>query len=106
LLPARLPVDVPSEQEGYIQSMDAGAVGTASMLLGSGRETMDDSIDHSAGILLKSKVGDYVKKGDILCTLCSRDDVMIKSAGAMFLNALSFGADPPDKRHMIIEVIR
>jgi hypothetical protein len=31
---------------------------------------------------------------------------MIKSAGAMFLNALSFGADPPDKRHMIIEVIR
>jgi pyrimidine-nucleoside phosphorylase len=106
LLPARLPVDVPSEQEGYIQSMDAGAVGTASMLLGSGRETMDDSIDHSAGILLKSKVGDYVKKGDILCTLRSRDDVMIKSAGAMFLNALSFGADPPDKRHMIIEVIR
>ena len=105
LLPSQLSSDVVSEQDGYIQSMDAEAVGAASMLLGAGREKMDDSIDHGAGILLKKKVGDHVKKGDKLCTLYSRDERLIIMAGDMYLSALRFGAKPQEKREMIIEVV-
>ena len=36
------------------------------MILGAGRETKDDILDLSAGIVLEKKVGDYVKEGDIL----------------------------------------
>ena len=38
------------------------------MRLGAGRETFDDVIDMSAGIVLAKKVGDKVEAGDLLCT--------------------------------------
>ena len=38
------------------------------MKLGGGRETFDDVIDMSAGIVLNKKVGDKVNVGDLLCT--------------------------------------
>jgi pyrimidine-nucleoside phosphorylase len=37
--------------------------------LGAGRLTKDDAIDFNAGIVLNKKIGDQVKKGDILATL-------------------------------------
>ena len=37
--------------------------------LGAGRETFDDVIDMSAGIVLNKKVGDKVEKGDVLCVV-------------------------------------
>ena len=36
------------------------------MILGAGRETKEDELDLSAGIVLEKKVGDYVNEGDIL----------------------------------------
>ena len=33
------------------------------MVIGAGRATKEDEIDHAVGILLKKKVGDLVKKG-------------------------------------------
>ena len=39
------------------------------MKLGAGRETFDDVIDMSAGIVLNKKVGDKVSKGDVLCVV-------------------------------------
>ena len=38
------------------------------MKLGAGRETMQDQIDMSAGVVLSKKVGDFVKKGEVLAT--------------------------------------
>jgi pyrimidine-nucleoside phosphorylase len=85
--------------------MNAEAVGIASMILGAGRETMDSTIDHSAGIILKKKVGDYVNKGDVICTLCTSDEAVMKKVEDMFLDALEIGESPPAKRKMIREVI-
>ena len=39
------------------------------MKLGGGRETLDDVIDMSAGIIINKKVGDTVSKGELLATL-------------------------------------
>ena len=39
------------------------------MHLGGGRETLDDVIDMSAGIVLNKKVGDKVYKNELLATL-------------------------------------
>ena len=44
------------------------------MRLGAGRETFDDVIDMSAGILLAKKVGDRVNDGDLLCTAYTNKD--------------------------------
>ena len=62
-------IEIVSENEGYIKTIDALNIGLSSCHLGGGRIKMDDVIDMSAGIYLNKKVGDYVKKGELLCTL-------------------------------------
>jgi len=100
-----LSVDIFSRKKGYIHSMDAEAVGIAAMMLGAGRKQMDSTIDPAAGIVLKKRVGDFVEKGEVICTFCTSDEAIVKKAEEIFLNALTLGEKPPKKRKMIIEVI-
>ena len=39
------------------------------MHLGAGRATKEDTIDMAAGVVLRKKIGDYVKKGDVIATV-------------------------------------
>jgi pyrimidine-nucleoside phosphorylase len=100
-----LRVEIDSQEEGYIHSIDAGLVGTAAMMLGAGRKKMDSVIDHTAGILLNKKSGDYVKKDDTLCTFCTSDEESVAHAKEIFLGALKFSASPPAKRNIVIDII-
>ncbi len=62
-------IPIYAEKNGKIARIDAFAIGKGSMHLGGGREVITDTIDMSAGIVLNKKVGDAVKKGELLCTL-------------------------------------
>ncbi len=59
-------IPIYSDEEGYVSLIDSLKIGLSSMQLGGGRETIDDTIDMSAGIILNKKFGDYVKKDEIL----------------------------------------
>ena len=67
-------IEIKSENEGYIKTIDALAIGLGSCHLGGGRMKITDTIDMSAGIVLNKKVGDFVKKGELLCTLHTNKD--------------------------------
>ena len=67
-------IEIKSDDEGYIKTIDALAIGLGSCHLGGGREKITDVIDMSAGIILNKKVGDFVKKGELLCTLHTNKD--------------------------------
>lgn len=58
-----------AKKSGYIKQIKALNIGLASMKLGGGRETKDDDIDPNVGIELTKKVGDHVKKGDLLLNI-------------------------------------
>ena len=60
-------IEVKAETSGYVRRIDSLEIGESAMRLGAGRETMQDTIDMSAGIVLNKKVGDKVEKGDVLC---------------------------------------
>ena len=62
-------IEVRSEHDGYIKEINALEIGISAMKLGAGRETLEDVIDMSAGIILNKKVGDPVKEGELLATL-------------------------------------
>lgn len=81
--------NVLSNVEGYITKMQADKFGIASMILGAGRENKADKIDLSAGIVLNKKVGDYIKKGDIIATLHSSKESAIHQAENIILNAIT-----------------
>jgi pyrimidine-nucleoside phosphorylase len=95
-----------SEQAGYVQSINAEAIGIASMLLGAGRERIDSNIDHAAGIILKKKVGDTVSNGEALCVLEYNDDRKLHNAIELIKHAYSIGDAPPTKTPLIKQVIK
>lgn len=61
--------DIHSTKSGHVIDMDAYRFGKLSLDLGGGRVTKEDKIDSSVGVVLKKKIGDDVKIGDVLCTL-------------------------------------
>ena len=64
---AKYVIPVKAEKEGFVRRIDSLAIGLGAMKLGAGRATMEDIIDMGAGVMLEKKVGDEVKKGDVLC---------------------------------------
>ena len=66
---AKVILPIYADEDGYVASLDALTIGVSSMKLGGGRETLEDVIDMSAGIILNKKVGDKVQKGELLATL-------------------------------------
>ena len=62
-------IEIRSDFDGYIKEINALEIGVSAMKLGAGRETLEDVIDMSAGIVLAKKVGARVKPGDLLCTV-------------------------------------
>jgi pyrimidine-nucleoside phosphorylase len=71
---------IKAEKDGYVSRIDSLTIGVSAMKLGAGRATMKDIIDMSAGIVLAKKVGDQVKKGEVLATAYTNkqgiDDVL------------------------------
>ena len=70
LLPkAKTLIELKAEQDGYISQMITSNIGNAAKMLGAGREKKTVELDLSVGIVMKKRVGDAVKKGDVLCVL-------------------------------------
>ncbi len=95
-----------SECDGYIEHTDAEKIGIASVILGAGREKKGDPIDPSAGIVLKKKTGDYVKKGEPLAVFYTDDEGKIEGAKQEFLDAFTFGNERTQPQKLIYKIIK
>jgi pyrimidine-nucleoside phosphorylase len=71
---------VVAKRDGFVSEVFASGIGKASVRLGAGRNTKSDLIDAGAGIMLNKKIGDYVKKGEKLCTLYTGENSSINSS--------------------------
>ncbi len=105
LPPAGQARTVAARQAGYVVSIDAMGIGLAAMSLGAGRQTVDDHIDHAAGISLAVKVGDRVSPGDELATLHFNDNRMIGAASAKTQEAFRISDEPPPPRPLIVDEV-
>ena len=68
---AKYKIDYTAKKDGFISEMVANEIGVASMMLGAGRQTKEDDIDLSVGIVLNKKVGDKVNAGESILTIHS-----------------------------------
>ena len=64
-----------AKKSGYVKTIKALNIGLASMKIGGGRETKDDIIDPSVGIVLNKKIGDYVETGQVLANVYLNHDL-------------------------------
>ena len=79
-------IAVASPKSGYVQEMDSLILGEVCMMLGGGRKTKADTIDHGVGLVLNKKTGDAVELGEPLLYMYSNhkdilelEDMVIKS---------------------------
>lgn len=97
-------VEIKSLRSGYVQSFDTESIGIAAMLLGAGRRTKEDTIDFSAGITLKKKIGDKVEVGDTLCILHTNKEIW-DNASERAINSFIIDRDIPDLEKYIYDII-
>ncbi len=79
-----------AKADGYISEINALDIGKAAMRLGAGRETKEDKILLDVGIDLHKKIGDQVKKGDVIATLYVQDKG-IEEAKKLITDAIEIG---------------
>ena len=106
LLPkAKKHIDVTANKAGYVIAMSTRDIGNAAKLLGAGREHKTDALDLSVGIVMKVRVGDRVKMGDVLCTLHAGDKSDVNGAFSLMCRSIVVGDEKPEKRPLIQAVV-
>ena len=94
-----------SKNEGYISELNALDIGLASVKLGAGRETKTSVIDYGAGIVLRKKIGDYVKKDETLAILYSNNSANFTKAIKFMDSAYTISEEKPSHKPLILKTI-
>lgn len=70
LLPmAKITTEIVAPKSGYIKMFQNEKIGLLLIELGGGRKSKSDIIDHGVGFTFKKKIGDKVKKGEVIFTI-------------------------------------
>ena len=97
--------NVVATQSGYITDLDAYAIGLSAWRLGAGRAKKEDAVSKTAGIICLAKEGDYVEKDQPVLELHIDDSSRLPLAKEALKNAFTIGAEPKEKRKIILERI-
>ena len=95
--------EIISKKEGYIKKIDALKIGKLARVLGAGRLTKEDIINHEVGILLNKKVGDKVSEGDRLLTVYYDDKEITDKE---VLECFEITEEYVEKPNVIIDIIK
>ena len=97
-------IEINAQEDGHIQTIHALTIGVAAMKLGAGRATKDEDVDPDVGIVLNKKVGDSVKKGELLALVYNNkpniDDILQEVQDAFVLSNVEV-----PKKSIIFEII-
>jgi pyrimidine-nucleoside phosphorylase len=99
-------LEVKSPQTGYVRSIDAEALGRASMILGAGRARLGDEIDPSVGLIVEAKLGDWIESGSTLVALHFNDPARARAAAQIIEQAYQIGPEPAPHRELIKATLR
>ncbi|MBN1622085.1 MAG: thymidine phosphorylase [Endomicrobiales bacterium] len=94
------------KKTGYIASIDTKAVGYSSVLLGAGRKSKEDNIDHAAGIVIHKKLGDRVETKEPIATFYFNDASFLNKAKDIFTNAYTVSNNKPKRQPLVLQEIK
>ena len=102
---AREVEEVRAERGGYVEDIDALAVGVSAWRLGAGRARKEDVVSAGAGVVLHVAVGDTVSSGEVIAELHADTDAQMAAGCAAFAGAVRVGSVVPSTRSRILERI-
>ena len=97
---------VKAEKSGYIVKVDTEGYGTAALLLGAGRNTKEDKIDFTAGIILSKKTGDFVKAGEAIATLYTNSGEKLDAGERKLIESTVIGDEKPAYKPIILDKVQ
>jgi len=93
---------VTAGQKGYLERLDAELVGRASVLLGAGRDRVEDPVDPAVGIMVKAKPGDHLSANDPVLEVHYRDAARRDAALVLLKRAVDVGDRRPELRPVLV----
>ncbi|MCE9675625.1 pyrimidine-nucleoside phosphorylase [Paraclostridium bifermentans] len=106
LLPqAKEIMEIKAPKTGYIAKIEAEEVGVSAMMLGAGRETKEDELDLSAGIVLTKKVSDFVNEGETIAYMHYNKLDKIEGAKDRFLKAYTISDEKVEAGKLVYGVV-
>jgi thymidine phosphorylase len=102
---ARHTRSVPAPGTGWLQRLDARAVGNAAWRLGAGRARKEDPVSAAAGVLCLAKPGDWVEEEQPLLELRADDESRFGAALAALGDAFDVGPDRPALPALVIDQV-
>jgi thymidine phosphorylase len=96
---------VTAPADGWLQVLDARAVGVAAWRLGAGRARKEDPVSAAAGIICLAKPGDAVEAGHPVLELRSDDAANFDRARDALAAAMRIGADAPEPAGLVLDRI-
>jgi thymidine phosphorylase len=90
---------------GFVTLLDAGLIGRAVVVLGGGRDRMEDTIDPGVGIMIRATVGDAVQPGDAIVELRYREPARLDAALPLVTSAIRVDAERPPRTPLVIEEV-
>lgn len=106
LLPAApIRLDVPAPRDGFVTKMDTRDLGLAVVALGGGRARVEDSIDHSVGIVFHTPLGSRVSKNQPLATIHASSQSRAEAARQALLSHIHIGEFESQKSPTVLETI-
>lgn len=100
-----LTMDLISETDGYLHSMNTYEIGRAALESGAGRHTKTSPIDYGAGIIFKKRIGAKISKGDIIATIYSSNAEKLELSHSILKTAITITKAKPEIKNLILEVI-
>jgi pyrimidine-nucleoside phosphorylase len=98
--------NVVASRDGFVTALNAELVGRASVVLGAGRDRVEDPVDPAVGVMLVARPGDAVKAGDPVLELHFRDSARLEAAKRLASQAITIGDEPPAKGRLIVGEVR
>ena len=98
--------EVPSQEGGYVEHIEADDVGLVSMHLGGGRVTKESPIDLSVGVVLHKKVGDRVEPGESLATIHASSEEKAARAEELLRACYTLSPYPVEKAPFIKNIVK
>ena len=102
---AKNKMEVFSNKEGYVSKIKAEEVGKAAMIIGAGRATKEDEVDHAVGLKILKKVGDKIKKGEKIAEIYYNDAKNVEDSKNMILDAYVLQDEKVLEPKAILEII-
>jgi thymidine phosphorylase len=91
--------------DGVVQAVDAYGVGVAAWRLGAGRARKEDPVSPGAGVVLRVRPGDPVRRGDVLAELRTDDGDRVAAARDLAAAAIVVADAAPPPAELVLERI-